>query len=63
MTFYTKTNLLWAIQRLVKKYDGRFVYNPYEVFGGKSRVTISFDDVHNANKFNRMVYITEQRYF
>ena len=64
MSFYAKTNLLWVIQRLVKKYDGRFVCNPYALyFNDKSRVTISFENIENANKFNRMVSITEQPYF
>lgn len=62
MSFNIKTNLLWLIQRLVKRYDGRFVYNPFQLFGGKSRVVISFEKIENANKFNVMLVICEQPY-
>ena len=63
MSFKVNTNILRTIQQLVKKYDGRFIGNPYPAYNDKSRVTISFDNVENANKFDKMLNICVQPYF
>ena len=63
MSFNAKTNLLWAIQIFVKRCDARFMCNPYEMFGGKSRVAVSFETIESMNKFDVLIAISEQPYF
>lgn len=63
VTFYTKNNNLVRIQNLVKKYDGRFVHNPLDMYTGESQLKISFEDSHNCNNFMTRQYITKQSYF
>ena len=62
MSFYSKTKNLKHVQNLVKRYDGRFLYNPF-VIGEQANVVLTFDNMNNANKFNLMNYITEQLFF
>ena len=61
MTFYSKISPV-AIQQLVKRFDGRFVFNPYLQFKDYA-YKISFDDVDNANKFSLMEHIMTQPFF
>ncbi|MCK4829043.1 hypothetical protein KA005_75670, partial [bacterium] len=61
--FNIATNKLQMLQKLVKRFDGRFLFNPSELFGGKSSVGLSFDDVRNYNKFSLMKFIIEQPFF
>lgn len=51
MTFKVESEKLVELQNLIKKHGGRFKHNPFELWG-KHHVTLTFDDVHNANKFN-----------
>jgi len=61
MTHWSKTANIVFTQRLVKRFNGRFVGNPinYERTG-KSLITLTFDDVNNANKFSLFDYILMQ---
>ena len=51
ITFYGPTKFARLIQKLVGKYDGRFVNNPLHVGGGETHFKISFEDSHNFNQF------------
>lgn len=63
LTFYAKNSNLVRIQNLVKKFDGRFVRNPFDMFKGMSQLEISFEDSHKCNEFSNRLYITEQPFF
>jgi len=62
--FWSNTNPI-VIQNLVKRYDGRFISNPFSIGYNPYRYNynISFDDIDNANKFDLMKYITEQSFY
>jgi len=62
MSFWCTTKNLKHIHNLVKRYDGRYVYNPMLV-ASQANVVLTFADMDNANKFNLMQHITEQPYF
>lgn len=63
MTTWVKPDCEFLIQTLVKRYDGRFKSVMYQNKAWDQLVTISFDDIKNANRFNVMKTITEQVYF
>ena len=60
LTFYAPTRFARYVQNLVKKYDGRFVHNPLDMFQGDSQFKISFEDIVNCNKFTARYYILNQ---
>lgn len=60
VTFSAPTHLSRKVQNLVKKYDGRFEYNPLVLFK-YTRFSISFEN-ENVNKFMNMVDILNQPY-
>jgi len=62
MVFFCKPRVIVHIQNLVKRYDGRFVNNPIRLMDSY-QVILTFDDMNNANKFNRMLNIVDQNYF
>ena len=51
MIFMVDSQKLVNAQKLVKKNEGRFKHDPLELWG-KHQITLIFDDVNNANKFN-----------
>jgi hypothetical protein len=68
LTFWSKAKYLHIIQFLVCRFDGRFKGKPITFEGmpkdtGKAFVCLTFDDVQNANKFNRMHYVLMQPFF
>jgi len=68
MTFWSKAHYLIVVQNLVKRFDGRFKGNPLTFENmprGKDRafVCLTFADVRNANRFNRMHDILMQPFF
>jgi len=53
MTDWSKTKNIVFTQRLVKRFNGRFVGNPIDYERtGRSLVTLTFDDVDNAGRFS-----------
>jgi len=62
MSFFTATTLLRQVQLLVMRYNGYFKYNPLDM-GEQSQVVLTFEDVHKANKFTVMLYISEMKHF
>lgn len=61
MTHWSKTRNIVFTQRLVKRFNGRFVGNPIDYKRtGKSLITLTFDDVNNANKFSLFDHILMQ---
>lgn len=50
-SFYAPSKFARYVQLLVMKYNGRFVFNPYEAYGGNSRFEISFDDENSDIRF------------
>lgn len=60
MTDWAKTRNIVFVQRLVKRFDGRFVGNPINYNTGKSLITLTFDDINNSNKFSLFNYILSQ---
>jgi len=60
--FWADTKKLPWLQKLVMRYDGRFLGNPIWC-GNHSRVSLSFADIDKANKFHTMLSIIEQPFF
>jgi len=63
VTFYAPTNIGRRIQDNVKRFDGRFVGNPFEMFNGQSQYAISFEDGDNYRKFSACTEIVQQPWF
>ena len=63
ITFYAPTRQGRLIQDLVKRYDGRFVYNPFPMFNNESKFDISFEDGYNYKMFSICQQITEQPFY
>jgi len=61
-SFYHNTTQLRLLQDLVKRYDGRFLCNPF-IIGERARVTLSFDDGRNYQRFSCMCNIIQQKYY
>lgn len=60
MTHWSKTSNIVFTQRLVKRFNGRFVGNPINYDSGRSFLTLTFDHVENANSFSLFDYILSQ---
>lgn len=62
MNFYVNTSIARAVQDLVKRYNGWFVYTVL-VVGKKCNFCIAFDSGDDYRKFSNMLRIVEQPYF
>ena len=61
ISFYSPFKNARRIQILVMKYDGRFVANPYEVYGTTNGFfKITFEDGMNYRKFSACHQLLEQ---
>lgn len=60
MTHWSKSSTLVHTQNLVKRFDGRFVCNPVNHYKERHLITLTFEDVENANKFCLFERILEQ---
>ena len=51
ITRYIQTSRLGLFHELIQVHNGRYVYSPLEMFNDKHMVSVSFDDVRDANRF------------
>ena len=63
ITFTHSVKQLRIVQDLVKRYDGRFVYNPLIMPHDVARLSISFEDSHNYRAFCTMREIIQQKFY
>ncbi len=63
VSFYSPVKRLVAIQKLVKRYNGRFRATPLIVSGDRVNMTIDFEDGLMYNKFSTMNTIIGQNYY
>lgn len=63
ITFFAQTTQGRTIQKLVGRYDGRFVRNPIDMFYGQSQYCISFEDNRNCNLFSVCQQIINQPFY